>query len=79
MFDPAKLTAMLMSMRMMGLAGSIDDDDVPGMFMESLMSGLQGPTGTEEVDGMIWEVARAKKLLEASPGLSASTWSPPRR
>ncbi|RSH90479.1 hypothetical protein EHS25_001084 [Saitozyma podzolica] len=73
MFDPAKLTAMLMSMRMMGLAGSIDDDDVPGMFMESLMSGLQGPTGTEEVDGMIWEIARAKKLLEASPGLIAST------
>jgi hypothetical protein len=71
MFDPAMFTATLMAMRMMGLAGSDSDHDLPDMFMESLMSGLRGPSN---VDGMMWEIERAKKLHEASYDHVPSTY-----
>lgn len=66
MFDPAQLSATLEAMRMMGLAGSVDDNDLPGMFKEMMMLASGGPSGDNVADTMTWEMERAKKLHEAS-------------
>ncbi|GFZ43667.1 hypothetical protein JCM24511_01387 [Saitozyma sp. JCM 24511] len=66
MFDPAQLSATLEAMRMMGLTGSVDGNDLPGMFKEMMMLASGRPDGDNVADTMRWEMERAKKLHEAS-------------